>query len=106
MQRKNTRPRVRREAVQAGKAPLGLPFSPGMKLGELLFISGQGPIDSNGRLVEGDIKAQTTMTLQNFKKIVEAAGSNMDSVLQITVYLKDLKEFPGMNEVYAAFFSE
>ena len=106
MQKGNTGPRVRKEAVHSGNAPLGLPFSPGIKLGELLFISGQGPIDSNGRLVEGDIKSQTTLTLQNLKKVVEAAGSNIDSVLQTVVYLKDLKEFGGMNEAYAAFFSE
>ena len=85
---------------------MGLPFSPGIRLGKLLFLSGQGPIDGDGRLVEGDIKAQTILTLQNFKKIVEAAGSDMDSVLQTTVYLKDLKEFAGMNEAYARFFSE
>ncbi len=97
---------VGKEAVQAGKAPLGLPFSPGIRLGELLFISGQGPINGNGKLVEGDIKAQTTITLQNFKKIVEGGGSNMDSVLQTTVYLKDLREFAGMNEAYSTFFSE
>jgi len=106
LQKGNTGPRVRKEAVHSGKAPLGLPFSPGIRLGELLFISGQGPINSDGRLVEGDIKAQTTLTLHNFKRVVEAAGSDMDSVLQTTVYLKDLEEFAGMNEAYARFFSE
>lgn len=98
--------RVRKESVWAGRAPPGLPFSPGIKLGELLFISGQGPFDGNGKLVEGDIKAQTRTTLENFKSVVEDGGSEVDDVLQTTVYLKDLNEYSGMNEVYATFFSE
>lgn len=85
---------------------MGLPFSPGIKLGELLFVSGQGPIDANGKLVEGDIRTQTRTTLENFKKVVEEAGSKMDNVLQTTVYLRDLNEYSDMNEVYASFFSE
>jgi 2-iminobutanoate/2-iminopropanoate deaminase len=98
--------RIKKEAVHGDKAPLGLPFSPGIRLGELLFVSGQGPFDSNGKLIEGDIRSQTKTTLQNFKRIVEDAGSDMSNVLQTTVYLKDLKEFPAMNEAYAPFFPE
>ncbi len=97
---------MKKEGVQTGTAPLGLPFSPGVRLGELLFISGQGSFDSKGELIGGDIRSQTRTTLENFRKVVEEAGSHMDNVLQTTVYLKDLKEYPGMNEVYATFFSE
>ena len=85
---------------------MGLPFSPGMKLGELLFISGQGAFDKNGKIVDSDIKSQTRVTLENFKRIVEDAGSRMDNVLQTTVYLKDLADYADMNEVYSSFFAE
>src|SRR5713101_3191431 len=96
----------RKEPIQPGGAPLGLPFSPGIKLGELLFVSGQGAVDKNGKVLEGDIRAQTKMTLENFRKIVEEAGSKMSNVLQTTVYLKDLADYPGMNDVYSSFFTE
>ena len=97
---------MKKEAVKTGPAPLGLPFSPALKFGELLFVSGQGPIDKNGKVIPGDIRAQTKATLENFQRIMEAAGSNMDSVLQTTVYLKDLAEYSGMNEVYSSFFND
>ena len=97
---------MRKKAVGSERAPMGLPFSPGIRLGELLFVSGQGPIDRNGTVAEGDIRTQTRLTLENFKKVVESAGSTMDNVLQTTVYLKDLNDYPGMNEVYATFFPE
>jgi 2-iminobutanoate/2-iminopropanoate deaminase len=84
---------------------MGLPFSEGMKFANLLFVAGQGPV-LNGKVVLGDIKAQTRLTLENFKKVVEAAGSTMDNVLTTTVYLTDLDEYKGMNEVYSQFFSE
>ena len=97
---------MRKEAVKTGPAPLGLPFSPGIRFGELLFVSGQGPIDPNGKVIPGDIKAQTKSTLENFKRVVQAAGSKMENVLQTTVYLKDLAEYAGMNEVYSSFFTD
>ncbi len=89
--------------MKTGPAPLGLPFSPVVRFGELLFVSGQGPIDKNGKVVPGDIRVQTNATLENLKRILEAAGSNMDCVLQTTVYLRDLVEYSGMNEVYSSF---
>jgi reactive intermediate/imine deaminase len=97
---------LKKEAVKTGQAPLGLPFSPGIRLGEFLFVSGQGPFDQNGRLEPGDVKVQTRKTLENFRKVVEAGGSKMDDVVQTTVYLKDLSDFQGMNEIYSGFFSD
>ena len=98
--------RMKKEAVKTGPAPLGLPFSPAVRFGELLFVSGQGPIDKNGKVIPGDIGAQTKATLENFKRIMEAAGSNMDCVLQTTVYLRDLADYTGMNEAYSRFFND
>ena len=97
--------RLKKEAVSPGRAPMGLPFSPGIMLGDFLFVSGQGPIGENGEVEPGDVRAQTKKTLENFKKVVEAAGSKMDEVVQTTVYLKDLADFAGMNESYSSFFS-
>ncbi|HEV2118579.1 MAG TPA: RidA family protein [Candidatus Bathyarchaeia archaeon] len=97
---------MKKEAVRTGPAPLGLPFSPAVKFGELLFVSGQGPIDKNGKVIPGNIRAQTKATLENFKRIMEAAGSDMNHVLQTTVYIKDLAEFSEMNEVYSSFFDD
>ncbi|TMI56633.1 RidA family protein [Candidatus Bathyarchaeota archaeon] len=97
---------MKKEAVKTGPAPLGLPFSPVVRFGELLLVSGQGPIDKNGKVVPGDIRVQTNATLENLKRILEAAGSNMDCVLQTTVYLRDLVEYSGMNEVYSSFFHD
>jgi len=97
---------MKKKVVKTRPAPLGLPFSPAVKFGGLLFVSGQGPIDKNGKVTPGDIRAQTKATLENFKRILEAAGSNMDCVLQATVYLKDLSDYSGMNEAYSSFFHD
>ena len=85
---------------------MSLPFSPGIRLGDFVFVSGQGPIGENGRVEAGDVRVQTRKTLENFRKVVEAAGSTMDQVVQTTVYLKDLADFDGMNETYSGFFAD
>lgn len=96
---------MRKEAV--GKNRIGgLPFSAGVKYGDLLFVSGQGPIGKDGKTVAGDIKIQTRVTLENFRDVLEAAGAKMNDVVQTTVFLKDLADYQGMNEVYSSFFSD
>ena len=85
---------------------MSLPFSPCVKYGELLFVSGQGPIGKDGKVQSGDIRAQTKLTLDNFKRILEDAGSSMDNVLQTTVYLSNLDDYQGMNEVYWTYFHD
>jgi len=97
---------MRKESVRTGSAPLGLPFSPALKFGELLFVSGQGPFDKNGKIIEGDVRTQTKATLDNFRKILESAGSNLDCVLQTTVYLRNLADFSVMNEAYSSVFND
>lgn len=96
---------LRKEAVKIGPA-LNLPFSPGVRLGNLLFVSGQGPNDKDGKVVPGNTREQTRITLENFKRIVEAAGSTMANVVQTVVYLKDLNDFAAMNEIYSQFFPD
>jgi len=97
---------MRKEAVRTGPAPLNLPFSPGIKYGDLIFVSGQGPIDQNGKVIPGDVRSQTKTTLENFRGVLRAAGSNLDHVLQTTVYLSNLDDFSSMNETYSAFFPD
>jgi len=97
---------MRKELVRAGPAPLNLPFSPGIKFGDLIFVSGQGPIDQNGKVVPGDVKSQTKMTLENFRRVLVAGQSGMEYVLQTTVYLSDLNDFSEMNEAYSRFFPD
>ena len=86
-------------------APIG-PYSQGIRAtGPMIFTAGQVAIDpSNGQLVAGDIKAQTRRVMQNLKAIIEQGGGTMEQVVKTTVYLKDMNEFPAMNEVYAEFF--
>ena len=92
------------EPVNATLPAMGLPFPWGVKAGNLLFLSGNGPIGPDGKAVEGDIRAQTRLTLENLRKVVEAGGSDLRHVVSLTVFLKDLDDFAGMNEVYREFF--
>lgn len=71
-----------------------------------MFVSGQIPIDPRtGEFVAGGIAEQTEQVLKNLSAVLEAAGSSLDKVVKTTVFLADMKEFSGMNEVYARFFS-
>ena len=71
-----------------------------------MFVSGQIPIDpQTGQFVAGGIAEQTEQVLKNLRAVLEAAGSGLDKVVKTTVFLADMKEFSGMNEVYATFFS-
>ena len=81
------------------------PYSQAVRTGNLIFVSGQIPLDpASGRFVEGDIRTQTRQVLRNLSSILEAAGSTLAKAVKTTVYLRDLAEFAAMNEVYAEFF--
>ncbi len=86
-------------------APIG-PYNQGIiARGSFLFIAGQVPIDPhNGQVIQGDIKIQTRQVLKNLNAILEQSGSTHENVVKTTVFLKDMNEFAGMNEVYAEFF--
>lgn len=87
--------------------PIG-PYSQGVLTPPgLLFAAGQIPIDPvTGELVQGDIKAQTRRVLENLKSVLEAGGASLSAVVKTTVFLKDLKDFAPMNEVYGEYFKE
>ncbi len=84
------------------------PFSPAVRVGDLLFLAGQIGTDAsaNGALVPGGIEAETRQTLENIKRTVEAVGSSMDKVVKCTVMMADMAEWDRMNVVYREFFPE
>jgi 2-iminobutanoate/2-iminopropanoate deaminase len=86
-------------------APIG-PYSQAVGVGGLVFASGQIPLDpATGKLVEGDIEAQTERVIQNVKALLAAAGSSLARVVKTSVFLQDLADFGRMNEVYARHFT-
>ncbi len=90
----------------AKSAPAVGPYSHAVRVGHLLFCAGQIPIDpSTGDLVTGDIKAQTERALQNVKVILDDQKLSFANVVKSTVFLTDLANFAGMNEVYAKYFT-
>jgi 2-iminobutanoate/2-iminopropanoate deaminase len=97
-----------RQAVSTDKAPKAIgPYSQGLRAGNLLFVSGQIPLDpANGAVVGATIEEQTERVLRNVAGVVEAAGLTLGHVARTTVFLKDIGEFPRMNEVYALFFGD
>lgn len=95
-----------RTAVSTSNAPAAIgPYSQAIRVGSLLFVSGQIPLDPvTGQLAAEDVAGQTTRVLQNLGAILEAAGSSFAQVAKTTVYLLDMGEFAAMNEVYGTFF--
>jgi len=86
-------------------APVG-PYSQAIAAGPLVFVSGQIPLDAQGRLVQGDIVIQTVQVIANLKVILAAAGLALKDVVKTTVYLADLADFAEMNRAYAEFFPQ
>ena len=79
----------------------GAPYSQAIRLGDLVFVSGQLPLDpGTGRMVGATIEEQTEQVFANLRAILEKAGSSLDRVVKTTVFLTSLADFPGMTEVY------
>ena len=97
-----------KEVIHTDKAPAAIgPYSQAVKVGDLMFTSGQVPIDpETGAVVEGGIQEQARQSLNNIKAILNAAGTNMGAVVKTTVFLQNMEDFAAMNEVYAQFFHE
>jgi 2-iminobutanoate/2-iminopropanoate deaminase len=96
-----------REAVTTPDAPAAIgPYSQAVKAGNLLFLSGQIPIDpKTGNLVDGGIESQTRQVFRNIAAILEAAGASFDNVVSAGVFLADMNDFGKMNAIYADYFS-
>jgi 2-iminobutanoate/2-iminopropanoate deaminase len=94
-----------RQLVTAPDAPKAMgAYSPAIKAGNLLFVSGQIPVDpTTGNLIQGDIAAQADQVMQNLTALLRAAGASFTNVVRTTVYLADMNDFAGMNEVYSRY---
>jgi 2-iminobutanoate/2-iminopropanoate deaminase len=89
-----------------GAKPLA-PYSPGIRLGDLVFTSGQIGLDpTTGSLVPGGVEVEARQALVNLQTILNAAGSSMEQVLKVTVYLKNIGDYGKVNKVYADFFQQ
>ncbi len=95
-----------RRPVSTDHAPAAIgPYSQAMRVGDLLFCSGQIPLEpSSGELVKDDIEGQARRCLQNLAAVAEAAGGSLENAVRCTVYLTDMGDFARVNEVYAEFF--
>lgn len=97
-----------KHAIASPKAPKAIgPYSAALRAGQLLFVSGQVPLDPDtGMMIDGDIGTQTRQVLQNIGALLEAAGLSLQHVVRTTVFLADMNDFAAMNEAYRAAFVE
>jgi 2-iminobutanoate/2-iminopropanoate deaminase len=97
-----------KKIVSTEKSPKAIgPYSQAVIYDGVAYLSGQIPLDpATGQLVGGDIAAQTERVLENLKALLGACGASLESVLKTTVYLKDMGDFPKMNEVYGRYFAQ
>ena len=95
-------------SVATDRAPAAIgPYSQAIRAGNMVFCSGQIPIDpATGAFVEGGIEEQTRRCLENLRQVLAEAGTGLDRAVRLTVFLLDMEDFPKMNEVYATFFPE
>ena len=96
-----------KKIIATTNAPAAIgPYSQGVQVNGMLFISGQLPIDpATGKMVDGDVKAQTEQSLKNVKAILEEAGYTFNDVVKTTVFLSDMANFADMNEVYKSYYA-
>ena len=96
------------KTISTDKAPKAIgPYSPAVKIGDFVLLSGQLPIvPETGKIIEGGIAEQTAQCIRNMKALLEESGIGLEYVLKTTVYLTDLNDFAEMNRVYGEFFTE
>ena len=97
-----------KHAVSSPDAPAAIgPYSPAVRAGQLLFVSGQIPIDAaTGQMIEGDVAAQTRRVLDNVGALLMAADRSFADVVRTTIFLADMNDFAAVNAIYAQYFSE
>jgi 2-iminobutanoate/2-iminopropanoate deaminase len=97
-----------KETISTENAPGAIgPYSQAVRTGNLVFCSGQIPIDpATGEFVSNDVAEQTRQVLKNLSAVLEAAGTDLNNVVKTTVFLADMNDFTEMNEIYAEFFSD
>ncbi|WP_300349107.1 RidA family protein [Clostridium sp.] len=98
---------MEKQIIKTDKAPGALgPYSQGIIIGELVYTSGQIPLNPKTSEMAESIEEQTAQSLENIKAILEEAGTSMNNVIKTTVFLDDMNNFSRMNEVYGTYFSE
>ena len=97
-----------RKAIQTDRAPKAIgPYSQAVRVGQLLFVSGQVPLDpATGDMVTGDIAAQTRRVFENLGAVLKAGGRSFNDVVRTTVFLADMNDFAEVNRIYGTYFSE
>ena len=97
-----------KKPILTDKAPAAIgPYSQAIQCGDLLFVSGQLPIDpAVGKLIEGNMGEQTKKIMQNITSVAEEAGTDLSKVVKTTIFLKDLHDFAEVNAAYAEFFQD
>ena len=97
-----------REIIKTNQAPDAIgPYSQAIKAGDLLFVSGQVPVEpKSGKIVKSEIKTQTKQVLENLKAIIETSGMQLQNVVKCTCFLKNMNDFANFNAVYAEYFGE
>lgn len=97
-----------KEVIYSSNAPEPIgPYSQAIKAGNTLFVSGQIPIDSStGNMVTGDISAETQQVMKNLKAVLQAGGMDFSNVVKCSIFLKDMNNFPKVNEAYGQYFQE
>ena len=95
-----------RKPITTDKAPQAIgPYSQAIAAGQLLFLSGQTPLDpATGKLVDGGIAEQTHRVMSNLRAVLTAAGASFDNVVRTTIFLADMNDFTAVNEVYGSYF--
>ena len=95
------------QIIVTDKAPAAIgPYSQAIKLGNLLFTSGQIPLNESGELVEGGIEEQTHQVFKNLKAVLAEAGATLADVAKATVFIKDMNQFAALNTIYATYFGD
>ena len=95
------------KTINTNKAPEALgPYSHAMVVNNLVFTSGQIPLDTEGNIVSSDVKEQTKQVLENLSVVLEEVGSDLNSVVKATIFISDMNEFQQINEVYGSYFNE
>lgn len=97
---------MKKEIIVSEKAPGAIgPYSQAVKFENLIFVSGQIPVNPESGEISKDIKEQAAQSMANIKNILEEAGASLDDIVKTTIFVKDLSNFETVNEVYKSFFS-
>lgn len=96
------------KAIKTDKAPSAIgPYSQGVTVDNMIFLSGQIPLDpTNGEVVEGGVQNQTEQVMKNIGKVLEEVGATYENVVKTTIFIKDMNQFAQINEIYKKYFKE